>query len=138
MAIFCCSPMPSQRMVSGIHVIAANGRSSEMNGSAMAFAGHHTAMITPSGTATTPASTKPANTRSDETSTDCNNSPLASSSRAWAITCPGVGRNTDDMAPLAVDMCHANTNTPMEATQMSGGPNLTVIVFVRNNLTVAA
>jgi hypothetical protein len=46
----------------------------------MAFAGHQTAITTPSGTAIAPASTNPANTRSDETSTDFHNSPLAISS----------------------------------------------------------
>jgi hypothetical protein len=42
------------------------------------------------------------------------------------------------MAPLVVDMCHANKNTATEATQMSGGPNLSVIVVARVHLTVAA
>ena len=57
-------------MVSGIQVIDGSGRSSETNGSTIAFAGHHTAITTPSGTATRPASAKPAKTRSEEISTE--------------------------------------------------------------------
>ena len=44
-------------MVSGIQVIDGSGRSSDTNGSTIALAGHHTAITTPSGTATIPAST---------------------------------------------------------------------------------
>src|SRR5271165_1737318 len=114
--------MPSQRMVSGIQVIDGSGRSSETNGSTMALAGHHTAMITPRGTATRPASTKPANTRSEETSTDFHRSPLAISSCACAMICPGDGRNTADTAPVVVAKCQASRKAATEA-------NLIVSVF---------
>ena len=46
-------------MVSGIQVIEGSGRSSETNGSTIAFAGHHTPMTMPSGTATNAASVNP-------------------------------------------------------------------------------
>ena len=50
--VFWPSPIPSHRMLSGIQVIDGNGRSNEMNGSMTAFAGHHTPITMPSGTAT--------------------------------------------------------------------------------------
>ena len=97
-------------MVSGIQVIDGSGRSSEMNGSTIAFAGHHTAITTPSGTATRPASAKPAKTRSDEISTDFSSSPLAIRSCACATICPGEGRKIGETAPVVVARCQASRN----------------------------
>src|ERR1700729_2644686 len=111
--------MPSHRMVSGIQVIEGNGRSSDTNGSTMAFAGHHTAITTPNGTETSAASAKPANTRSDEISTELHKSPLAISSCAWATIWPGDGRNSGEITPVVVASCHASTKQQTDAILIS-------------------
>ncbi len=60
---FCSSPIPNQRIESGIQDSDGSGRRIEMIGLESALARREVPMITPSGTATLPARAKPISTR---------------------------------------------------------------------------
>src|SRR5882724_631536 len=102
-AIFCPSPMPSQSMVNGIHVIDGNGRSKETKGSTAALAGAQTAMMIPSGMATAPASAKPSTTRCVDIQMSLSNCPLAKFATPSLTTRPGLGRKTGETHPRSVE-----------------------------------
>ena len=118
-ATFCVSPMPSHRMDSGIQVMEGSGRSRETNGSMIAFAGRHTPMTMPSGTATSVASAKPRKTRCAEISTSVTNSPRASTMRPACSTSPGDGRKIGAIQPDAVAAHHSSSAAATEATLMT-------------------
>ena len=63
MAYFCSSPMPNQRIESGIQESDGSGRMMEMTGSESALARREVPMMTPSGTAARLARAKPISTR---------------------------------------------------------------------------
>src|SRR5579862_1515128 len=115
MAVFWDSPMPSQRMLSGIQVIDGSGRSSETKGSITALAGHHTPMTMPSGTATTAASAKPRNTRREDAATACQSSPVATSLLASVATARGEGRKIVEIQPYSVAALQSARNAQTDA-----------------------
>ena len=110
MATFCCSPIPSHSMVNGIQVMEGNGRRMETNGSIIAFAGAHTPITMPNGTATSAASANPANTRCEDIHTSIANCPLAITVTASFHTAAGEGKNTGAIQPRPVATLH-NANT---------------------------
>src|SRR5882724_4892167 len=123
-ATFCPSPIPSQSMVSGIQVIDGNGRNRETKGSNAALAGAQTAMMIPSGIATTPASTKPSRTRCVDIQMSVSNCPLARLAAPSLTTRPGLGRNTRDTHPYSVEKYQRartnSTDTVLMASRKNG------------------
>src|ERR1700737_1651214 len=124
-AIFWPSPMPSQSIVNGIHVIDGNGRSKETKGSTAALAGAQTAMMIPSGIATTPASAKPSTTRCVDIQISLSNCPLARLATPSLTTRPGLGRKTGETHPRSVEKYHrARTDNTDKVLTMSRNAGL--------------
>src|SRR5258707_8185621 len=135
-AIFCPSPMPSQSMVNGIHVIDGNGRSKETNGSTAALAGAQTAMMTPSGIATTPASAKPSTTRCVDIQMSLSNCPLARFATPSLTTRPGLGRKTGETHPSSVEKYQrARTDNTEKVLTMSRNAGLRLFFLPGDDAT---
>src|SRR5258708_3136025 len=137
-AIFCPSPMPSQSMVNGIHVIDGNGRSRETKGSTAALAGAQTAMMIPSGIATAPASAKPSTTRCVDIQMSLSNSPLARFATPSLTTRPGLGRKTGETHPRSVEKYHrARTDSTDRLLTISRKAGLRLFFLPRADATRA-
>ena len=76
----------------------------------IAFAGAHTPITMPNGTATSAASANPANTRCEDIHTSIANCPLAITVTASFHTAAGEGKNTGAIQPRPVATLH-NANT---------------------------
>src|SRR6266700_3906158 len=135
-AIFWPSPMPSQSIVNGIHVIEGNGRNKDTKGSTAALAGAQTAMMIPSGIATAPASAKPSTTRCVDIQMSLSNCPLARFATPSLTTRPGLGRNTGEIHPRSVEKYHrARTDSTDKVLTISRKAGLRLFFLARAGAT---